>query len=62
VHAAQLTEPALEPIPGHGGVLESGDDEADPRLRAYRTRERGSGSPDLEMRGPNALPLSRDAL
>ena len=30
--------------------------------RPHRTRERGSGSPDLEVRGPDALPLSRDAL
>ena len=27
-----------------------------------RTGERGSSSPDLEMRGPDALPLSHDAL
>jgi hypothetical protein len=45
-------------------VFESWYDEANAQSSVFvsRTRERGSSSPDLDMFGPNALPLSRDAL
>lgn len=61
-HSAQLTEPALEAVSGNGGMLEAGHDQADARSRSRWTRERGSDDPDLDMRGSDALPLSRDAL
>jgi hypothetical protein len=62
VEAAQFAEAALEAIPSHGRLLVAWHHEPDARSRSGRTRKRGSGSSDLEMRGPDALPLSRDAL
>src|SRR4051812_48325534 len=62
MEAAQLAETALETIARHRRVLVLRHDEADPRSPARWTRERGSGRPDLEVRGPDALPLSCDAL
>ncbi|HET7189025.1 MAG TPA: hypothetical protein VFI52_12775 [Gemmatimonadaceae bacterium] len=61
-HSAQLSQPALEAVACNRGLLEPGHDQADACFRSGRTRERGSDDPDLDMRGSDALPLSRDAL
>ena len=58
----ELSKSSFELIPCDGRVFESGHHETDPHSCSGWTRERGSGSPDLDMSGPDALPLSHDAL
>ncbi len=55
LHAYELAEPALEPVSLHGGVLMLRHDDSDARMI-----ERGSKYPDVEVRGPDSLPLSND--
>ena len=63
----QLSYAPLEPVARHGAVSVARHDQSHARARnryarSRRMRERGSDDPDIEMSGPNALPLSRDAL
>ena len=51
----ELAEPALEPVSLHGTVLMLRHDDSDARMI-----ERGSTYPDVEVRGPDSLPLSND--
>jgi hypothetical protein len=53
----QLAHAPLELVARHVRPLLQRDDEAH-----SRTRERGSAHPDVEVRGPDSLPLSNDAL
>jgi hypothetical protein len=55
--AHELPEAALEAIAIDGGVLVTRHDDPD-----ARRAERGSEDPDIEMHGPNSLPLSNDGL
>ncbi|HWT44632.1 MAG TPA: hypothetical protein VN085_01650 [Vicinamibacterales bacterium] len=55
--ANQLSKAALETIAVHGGVVVARYDNADARMN-----ERGSDDPDVEMFGPDSLPLSNDGL
>lgn len=59
---SQLAQPPLELVARNGGVSVARHDQADARSCAGRMRERGSDDPDVEVSGPNALPLSRNAL
>jgi hypothetical protein len=58
----QLTEPALELVSRHGGMSEARDDQSHARAGPWRTHERGSDGPNLQMRGSETLPLLRDTL
>jgi hypothetical protein len=51
-------------VAGHCRVSESRDDQPDAHALpgVLGTRERGNRDPDLDVLGPNAFPLSRDAL
>jgi hypothetical protein len=62
--ARQLAQLPFQAIASDGRMLEPGNDEANAHSLpdTFRTCERGSGYPDLDVLGPNALPLSRDAL
>ena len=51
--ADHLTEPALEPISLDTAVLVLRHNKADPGMK-----QTGSDSPELEMLGPDALPVS----
>ena len=53
----QLAQPALETVSIDGGVLMTRHDDSD-----ARRSKRGSEDPDIEMHGPNSLPLSNDGL
>ena len=55
--AHELAQPALEPVAIDGRVLMTRND--DPHARKF---ERGSEDADIEMHGPNSLPLSNDGL
>jgi hypothetical protein len=55
--ARDLAKPSLEPVAIDGGVLVTRHDDPDAR----RTK-RGSTDPDIEVHGPNSLPLSNDSL
>jgi hypothetical protein len=57
LHADDLAEAALETVTIDGGVLVTRHDDPD-----ARRAERGSEDPDIEMHGPNSLPLSNDGL
>ena len=59
MQADDLAEAALETVAVDGRRLVPRHDDADPRARA---RQRGSDGPDLEVPGPDALPLSPDLL
>jgi hypothetical protein len=52
-----LTKPALEPVPIDSGMLMPRHDDPD-----TRRAKSGGDDPDIEMRGPNSLPLSNDGL
>ena len=58
----ELTESPFELISRHGRVTEPRDDQPDTRAGAWRTRERGSDGPNLQVRGSETLPLLRDTL
>ena len=58
---SKLTKTSLEPISRNSSLLELWNDQTNSHT-SYQTHMRGSSSPDLEMSGPNAPPLSRDAL
>ena len=53
----ELAQPALESIAIHRRVLVPRHDDADPGCG-----KRGSEDPDVEVYGPNSLPLSNDRL
>jgi hypothetical protein len=53
----ELAQPSLEPIAIYRGVLVPGHDDAD-----ARSAKRGSENPDVEVHGPNSLPLLNDGL
>ena len=53
----ELAQATLEPVAIDGGVLMARHDDPD-----TGKGERGSLDPDIEVCGPNALPLSNDAL
>ena len=53
----QLSQPALEPVSIHRGLLMSWNHDCHPRKR-----ERGSEDSHVEMRSPNSLPLANDGL
>ena len=55
--AHDLAQPALEPVTIDSGMLMKRHDDSD-----ARRAKRGSEDPDIEMRGPNSLPLSNDGL
>jgi hypothetical protein len=55
--AHELAKSPLEPIPVHGGLAVPGNDDTNARMS-----ERGSEGSDIEMHGPNSLPLSNDRL
>lgn len=57
LHARKLAETPLEPVSIHCRVLVKRDHDAD-----ARNAERGSKDSDIEMNGPNSLPLSNDGL
>jgi hypothetical protein len=54
---SELLQTSLESIAVDGGVLVARHDDPD-----TRNAERGSEDPDIEIRGPNSLPLSNDGL
>jgi hypothetical protein len=58
----KFTESALELISRHGRVPEPRDDQPDTCAGAWRTHERGSDGPNLQVRGSETLPLLRDTL
>jgi hypothetical protein len=58
----QFTESPLQLIARHGRVSEPRDDQPDTRAGGWRTHERGSDGPNLQMRGSETLPLLRDTL
>jgi hypothetical protein len=53
----ELAQPALEPVAIDGGVLVARHDDSN-----ARRAKRGSEDADIEMYGPNSLPLSNDSL
>ena len=53
----ELAKSSLEAVPVHGGMAVPGNDDTNARMS-----ERGSKSSDIEMHGPNSLPLSNDRL
>jgi hypothetical protein len=53
----ELAQPALESVAIDRRVLVPGYDDAD-----ARSGKRGSKDPDVEVHGPNSLPLSNDRL
>jgi hypothetical protein len=55
--SSELTQPTLESIAVDRGVLMTRHDDPD-----TRKTERGSEDSDIEIRGPNSLPLSNDVL
>jgi hypothetical protein len=57
LNARKLAEAALEPVSIHCRVLMTRNHDPD-----ARNAERGSEDPDIEMNGPNSLPLSNDGL
>jgi len=57
LQADEFAEPSLETVAIHGGVLMARHHDSD-----TRRSERGSEDPDIEMHGPNSLPLSNDGL
>jgi hypothetical protein len=57
LHARELTQATLESVAIHGGMLMTRHDDPD-----ARKTERGSVDPDIEIRGPDSLPLSKDGL
>jgi hypothetical protein len=57
LRANQLAKTTLEAIAIHGGVVVARDDDADARMN-----KRGSEDPDVEVPGPDPLPLSNDGL
>jgi len=57
LRANELAKTTLETIAIHGGVVVAWDDDADARMN-----ERGSEDPDVEVPGPDSLPLSNDGL
>ena len=52
-----LAKSSLEPVSLDGRAAKLGHNEPDPRMR-----QRGSKNPDLEMLGPETLPLCRGSL
>ena len=65
VKPRQLAKAALEQIPIDCRMLMPGHDDPNTRRRRRLVRgnaERGSVDPDIEMHGPNSLPLSNDGL
>jgi hypothetical protein len=57
LQAHELAQSSLEAVSIDGGVLVPRHDDAD-----ARELERGSGGSDVQMHGPNALPLANDGL
>jgi hypothetical protein len=57
LESRELLQTALESVAVDGGVLMARHDNPN-----TRNAERGSEDPDIEIRGPNSLPLSNDAL
>lgn len=55
--AYELAKPSLHAIAANSAVLVPRNHDRDPRMT-----ERGSEDPDIEVRGPNPLPLSNDTL
>jgi hypothetical protein len=55
--ADQFAKTALESVSIHRRVSVTRNDDANARMR-----ERGSEGSDIEMHGPNSLPLSNDSL
>ena len=53
----QLAQATLEPVAIHGRLMMTRDDDGDTRMS-----ERGSDYPDIEVPGPDSLPLSNDSL
>lgn len=57
LEAHELAQAPLEPVSMDSRMLMPRHDDADPR-----ELERGSGGSDVQMHGPNALPLANDGL
>lgn len=64
MHAQDFTQTAFDLIPLHSVFLEARHHQTDSASgqSAGYLRERGSRRPNLEMSGPDALPLSRNTL
>ena len=61
---SQLAQSPLHEVPRHSRLAEARNYQPNPAPggRAFYMRERGSRRPDLEVLGPDALPLSRNTL
>jgi hypothetical protein len=57
LNADQFAKSSLEPVSVHRGMSVPWNDNANARMS-----ERGSEGSDIEMHGPNSLPLSNDRL
>ena len=57
LEAHELAEPSLQPVAVDGAVLVTRNHDPDSRMT-----KRGSEDADIEIRGPNSLPLSDDIL
>jgi hypothetical protein len=61
-NSGELSKSSLQLVPRHGRMAEPWNDQPDACARPWRTHERGSGGPNLKVRGSETLPLLRDTL